>query len=143
MSTCSYSSDESIIKRFQFPVCNCWVEYQVLFTSWPAHILPNSHHNHPYRLPRQQMGKGMCDVPWEPGYCLGELEVTVLRVSILPPRRTPCFLSIILEHPVPTDNFVHRMFVCRHCLPSLKARDFRCQSKHQNGKGGKTLGQFF
>lgn len=62
------------------------------------------------------MGKRTCETPWETGYCLGELEATVLRVSILPPHHTPCFLSIILEHRVLGQQFCPQD-VCSQALP--------------------------
>lgn len=63
------------------------------------------------------MGKRMCEAPWESVYCLGEMEAAMLRAFILPPHRTHCFLSIILEHRVLGQQFCPQD-VCLQALPS-------------------------
>lgn len=109
-------------QKVPFSVCSCWVENQALFTSWPAQTLPNSHFNQPYKLSRQQMEKGMCDVPWEPGYCLGELEAAVFRVP------TPSLPHTLLpvNHPgTPSAGWQFcAQDVCLQALPS-KSQSWR------------------
>lgn len=107
---------EALSKGFGFLFVIARLSTRGLFTSRPTHILPNSHLSQPFRLPQGRWERS-AEAPGEPSYCLGELEATRLRASILPPPRTPCFLSIILEHQVLGRQFCPQD-VCLQALPS-------------------------
>lgn len=116
IATCPYPSQKSSIKGLDFLCAIAGLSTRVLFTSRPAYNLPNSWHKQPFKLAVSKGGKRTCETPWENAYCLRELEATVLRVSILPPHHTPCFLSIILEHQVLGQQFCPQD-VCLQALP--------------------------
>ena len=106
---------EALSEGFGFLFVIARLNTRGLFTSCPTHILPNSHQGQPFTLP-QADGKGVLRL-------LGSLAIVrenrkpPCSESVLPSHRTPCFLSIILEHQVLGRQFCPQD-VCLQALPS-------------------------